>query len=70
MEAMTLIQTLISNIGFPAAMCILCFMQMNKQSEQHKVETEKLAEALNNNSLVLANNTTVMQELAKKLDKE
>ena len=45
--------TLISTVGFPIAVCLICFWYINKQQEQHKAETDKLAEALNNNTLVM-----------------
>lgn len=54
------ITTIISTVGFPIAVCLVCFWYINKQNEQHKAETDKLAEALNNN-------TIVMQKLVDKL---
>lgn len=45
--------TLISTVGFPIVVCLICFWYINKQQEQHKEETDKLAEALNNNTLVM-----------------
>ena len=47
------ITTIISTVGFPIAVCLLCFWYINKMQEQHKAETDKLAEALNNNTLVM-----------------
>lgn len=55
------ITTIITNVGFPIAVCIMCFWYINKMQEQHKAETDKLAEALNNNTLV-------MQRLIDKLE--
>ena len=55
------ITTIISTVGFPIAVCLVCFWYINKMQEQHKAETDKLAEALNNNTLV-------MQTLIDKLD--
>lgn len=54
------VTTIISTVGFPIAVCLVCFWYINKQQEQHKAETDKLAEALNNNTLV-------MQKLVDKL---
>ena len=54
------ITTIISTVGFPIAVCLVCFWYINKQNEAHKAETDKLAEALNNNTLV-------MQKLVDKL---
>lgn len=53
----------VSNVGFPIAACIVCFWYMDKQETRHKEETDKLADSINNN-------TAVMQELLRKLEKE
>lgn len=53
----------IGSLGFPIVACTALFWQNWKQSEQHKAETDKLSESLNNNTLV-------MQKLLDKLDKE
>lgn len=57
------ITQLISNIGFPVAVCLICFWYINKQSEEHKAEIDELTKALNNNTLV-------MQRLADSLKQE
>ena len=57
------ITQLISNIGFPVAVCLICFWYINKQSEEHKAEIDELTTALNNNTLV-------MQRLADRLTRE
>ena len=57
------ITQLISNIGFPVAVCLICFWYINKQSEEHKAEIDELTKALNNNTLV-------MQRLADCLKQE
>lgn len=54
---------IISTLGFPIAVCLVCFWYINKTQEQHKEEINGLAQALNNNTLV-------MQKLVDKLDKE
>jgi hypothetical protein len=43
----------ISSLGFPIAVCLICFWYINKREEQHKEELTKLSEALNNNTLVM-----------------
>ena len=53
----------IGSLGFPIVACVALFWQNWKQSEQHKAETDKLSESLNNNTLV-------MQKLLDKLEKE
>lgn len=57
------ITQIISNIGFPVAVCLICFWYINKQSEEHKTEIDELTKALNNNTLV-------MQRLADSLKQE
>lgn len=57
------ITQLISGVGFPVAVCLICFWYINKQSEEHKAEIDELTKALNNNTLV-------MQRLADRLSQE
>lgn len=54
---MSTISQLISTIGFPIAVCLICFWYINKMQEQHRSEIGELTKALNNN-------TQVMQHLA------
>ena len=54
---------IITTVGFPIAVCLICFWYINKIQELHKAEADKLAEALNNN-------TIVMQQLVDKLNGE
>lgn len=57
------LSTLISTLGFPIAMCLIMCYYINKINDTHKAETEKFADALNNN-------TVVLQKLCDKLDSE
>ena len=57
------ITQLISGVGFPVAVGLICFWYINKQSEEHKAEIDELTKALNNNTLV-------MQRLADRLSQE
>lgn len=50
---MTEFVSLISNVGFPIFACIMMFKSMEKEQENHKQESEKWTEALNNNTLVM-----------------
>lgn len=47
------ITQVISSLGFPIAVCLICFWYINKREEQHKDEIDKLSEAVNNNTLVM-----------------
>lgn len=53
--------SLISNVGFPIFACIMIYKAMEKEREDHKQESEKWVEALNNN-------TNVMKTLISKLE--
>lgn len=57
------VQTLITTVGFPICVCLICFWYIKSLTTEHKEEVSKLTEALNNN-------TIVMQQLVDKLDKE
>ena len=43
----------ISTLGFPIAVCLICFWYINKREEQHREEVNKLSEAVHNNTLVM-----------------
>jgi preprotein translocase subunit YajC len=43
-------------------MCGALFWYMIKQREQHKQETDKMTEALNNNTAILTELVTLMKE--------
>ena len=47
------IVSVVSNVGFPIACVIVMFMQMEKERESHKQESEKWVEAINNNTKVM-----------------
>ncbi len=50
MEALNVITNLISNVGFPIAMCLVMLFFVRKETESHKTEMEHITEALNNNT--------------------
>ena len=55
------VSQIISALGFPIAVCLICFWYINKKDQDHKEESNKMAEAINNN-------TAVMQKLISKLE--
>lgn len=67
------IVTLIGNYAFPIAMCILMFIRMEKQDEQHKAEMTALRDSIeassNKTSEALNNNTLALNTLIVKLGK-
>lgn len=59
MDAST-ITSVISNLGFPIAVCIYMFYVNQKQSEQHKEEVGKMTEAVNELKIAI---TTLIEKL-------
>ena len=55
------ILSIVTTVGFPIAVCLICFWYINKNEEAHKEEVDKLSAAINNNTLV-------MQQLMDKLE--
>lgn len=47
------ILTLISNYAFPIVCCVALYWKGNKDQQQHKDESEKFVEAINNNTQVM-----------------
>lgn len=56
-----LVISFIQGVGFPIACVLIMFQQMDKEREAHKEETQKVTDALNNNTLILT-------ELKQKLE--
>ena len=52
---------LISSVGFPIAACCAIFWQMNKQTEQHKQEMDKMTDALANNTAAIVELSTLIK---------
>ena len=51
----------VSAVGFPVVFCFVLYKTMLDQSKDHKVESDKLTEAIHNNTLVI-------QKLVDKMD--
>lgn len=58
--------TAISTVGFPIAACVALFMRDAKMQEQHKTETDKMTEAINNNTHAI----TILTERMKQTHDE
>lgn len=52
MDTNALVQ-IISNLGFPIAMCVALLLYINKQTELHKEEMHELKQSIDNNTLVI-----------------
>lgn len=55
------VATLISTVGFPIAMCLLMWYQNNELSKTHKEETTELKKAIENNTVILTELTTLIK---------
>jgi chromosome condensin MukBEF complex kleisin-like MukF subunit len=85
METVNLISTLVSNLGFPIAMCIILFYSLNQERKDHRTSEEAINAAIvdlketftqtihgqqEKMTEAINNNTLVMQRLIDKLDRE
>ena len=85
MEGMEIITNLISNLGFPIAMCVILFYSLNQERKDHRESEDVINKSIvelketftqtihgQQEKMVEAinNNTLVMQRLVDKLDKE
>ena len=43
----------ISTLGFPIAVCLICFAYINKKDEQQKEELKQLSDAIENNTKIM-----------------
>lgn len=59
----TQLTQMISNVGFPIAMCLLVFYYMTKHDEKHKEETDNLRKTLEDNTKVLSELSTLIKTL-------
>lgn len=59
------IAQIISTLGFPIAVCVYMFWSQEKEREAHKTETDKLTEALNNNTVVIQSLKDAIDHLTK-----
>lgn len=50
---MTEIINMFSNLAVPVACLCACFYLWNKEREDHKAESEKITEAIHNNTIVI-----------------
>lgn len=85
MDGMEVITSLISNLGFPIAMCVILFYSLNQERKDHRASEDVINRSIvelketftqtihgQQEKMVEAinNNTLVMQRLVDKLDKE
>ena len=51
----------INSVGFPIACVVAMWFMLNKEREAHKEESDKMIEALNNNTVVLESLKTMLE---------
>lgn len=52
MDVTSIVQ-IFSNLGVPVACLVAMFWMLNKEREDHKLESDKFVEAINNNTVVM-----------------
>lgn len=53
MELVEIAKDLVANLGFPIFCVVMMYVEMGKEREAHKNESNSWVEALNNNTLVM-----------------
>ena len=61
----TIIENLISTVGFPIAVSCALFWYINKQGESHKDEIDALRETINENTNILHELKELIKAIAK-----
>lgn len=59
------VTSLISNVGFPIAVCVALFYFMMKQEDKHREETDRLNATVEANTKVLTELCTLIKTLVK-----
>lgn len=65
---MTELVQAISTVGFPIVMSVILLYELRENSKQHKEETDKLSETLQNNTVVLMQLKQLLED--KTIEKE
>lgn len=62
-ETANLISTLITNLGFPIAVCCYLFYSGNKKDEMHKEEVDAMRASIDSNTGVIGEIKTMLETL-------
>lgn len=65
MEWVQEINTLVSNVGFPIACVCILFWFLWQERKTHQAETQRFAEAIENNTIVMQEVKTLIETLGK-----
>ena len=61
------IMTIISNVGFPIAACMVMFWYVNKERESHREEVKELTGVITSLKETIEKNTSLMERVLDKL---
>lgn len=64
-EITNLISTLITNLGFPIAVCCYLFYSTDKKDEMHKQEVDAMRASIDSNTAVISEIKTMVETLVK-----
>ena len=64
-EITNLISTLITNLGFPIAVCCYLFYSTDKKDEMHKQEVDAMRASIDSNTAVISEIKTTVETLVK-----
>ena len=62
-ETVDLVSTLITNLGFPIAVCCYLFYSTNKKDEMHKAEVDAMRASIDTNTAVISEIKTMLETL-------
>lgn len=65
----SMIEQIISSLGFPIVMCIALFWYINKQEERRREELDGMRETISENTQILSSLKDLIQIVMDKLEK-
>lgn len=65
MESLNALATLLGNGFFPIIVCAILFWYVYKKDQQHKQEMDEMRKTIENNTIILQQNTEVMRHLVE-----
>ena len=68
MQDYTLLEQMITSLGFPIIACIALFWFINKQEERRREEIDSLRETLSENSSILSSLKELIQVVLSKVE--
>ena len=65
MESLNALAQLLGNGFFPIIVCAVLFWYVYKKDQQHKQEMDEMRKTIENNTIILQQNTEVMRHLVE-----